>query len=237
MKSFFSLFFLFFFSPFCFGSLCTFIPPEGWEAAFPKNSSTYVQVGFVGPGSTLFRPSINLTVEEEVDLSLKGYVKAVKEVHLSDAKTKWRDLGKFQMQAGEGRLTELTTPSAWGEVKMLQTLFVKDKKAYILTAAFLKEDLAKWQKEILASLRSLTLIPDLFAPISDPLARSSFETFFRSLGQFQTEQELEAQRKTQWELLQKESAKHVANAGAYWHYLVLSEGKAKIFSSPNGHQP
>ncbi len=136
---------------------CTFTPPSDWEMAQLTTPSPHVKMGFVGKGSAVFRPSINLATEEEVDVSLKEYVKAVKELQLADPMTKWRDLGKFAMEGGTGRLIEMTSPSPWGEVKVFQAFLVADQTAYILTAAVLKEDLPKLQSQLLASLRSLTL--------------------------------------------------------------------------------
>ena len=128
--------------------ICTFLPPAGWEIAQPKNLSHHVQVGFLGKGSTDFRPSINIAFED-VDVPLKEYVKAVKKIQTAQPKTQWTDLGKFPMKAGTGRLTEITTSTPWGEIKMLQALFVKHGKAYILTGAVLKQDLPKFQAELL----------------------------------------------------------------------------------------
>lgn len=213
------------------------MPPTNWEAALPKKDDPYVQIGFVGTGSTSFRPSINLTVEEEVDLSLKEYVKAVKEIHTADPKTKYRDLGSFRTMAGEARLIELTSPSAWGEVNMLQALIVKDKKAYILTAALLKQDVASLQKSVLASLQSLRFQEDLFSSLSDPQESASFRSFFQTLGQFAPDKDREKQQKSQWEQLQKETSTYADQQGTYWQFLVLTEGKAKIFSSPLSPNP
>lgn len=201
---------------------CTFIPPSGWEIAQLKNPSPHVKIGFIGKGSGEFRPSINLA-EEEVDVSLKEYVKAVKELQLADPMTKWRDLGKFPMGSGEGRLTEMTNPSPWGEIKVLQALFVHEDRAYILTGAVLKEDFLKFQNELLKSFRSLTLSEDLWTPIADAAKRAEFATFFAKLG---TTEEKDAE----WENLQKKIVSH-AELGPYWQFLALQEGHAKIYSS------
>ena len=146
--------------------IAIFSPPSGWQSSRPKHHSTHVQIGFIGEGSSKFHPSINLAVEE-IDISLKEYVKAVKEIHLDEKNTTWRDLAKFTMKGGSGRLTEITSPSAWGDVKMLQAILVSGKTAYILTAAALKKEYPEIQKEILQSLQSLDLQPDLFASIAD----------------------------------------------------------------------
>ncbi len=172
------LLFLFFFATlFAEPPICHFSPPAGWEIAQLQDPSPYVQIGFIGKGSSEFRPSINLAFEE-IDISLKEYLKAVKETHLLEPGTKWRDLGKFNFQAGIGRLTEINSSSPWGEVKILQALFVKDQTAYILTAACLKEDFPKIQSSLLTSLQSLRLSPDLFTPLVDLSKREALEKIF-----------------------------------------------------------
>lgn len=201
---------------------CLFIPPSGWEAAQLKNPSPHVKIGFVGKGTGEFRPSINLAVEEDVDLSLKEYVKTVKELQTAEPLVQWRDLGPFPMKCGEGRLIEITNSTAWGEIKILQALFAADQKAYILTAAVLKEDFLKFQKDLLKSLTSLTLTDDLFAFIADDGKRSELRAVFARLGALE-------EKELQWENLQKQIDAY-AHLGAYWQFLVLKEGYAKIYS-------
>jgi hypothetical protein len=215
----FTILFLTFFT-FANAKHCTFIPPAGWEIAQLKNPSPHVRIGFIGKGTGEFRPSMNLA-EEEVDVSLKEYVKAVKELQLADPTTKWRDLGKFQMEGGIGRLTEMTSTSPWGEIKILQTLLVKENKAYILTAAVLKEDLPKLQSDLLKSFHSLSITEELWTPIADPLKQREFETFFSNLGGSE-------EKELQWEKLQHQVISHKA-LGPYWQFLALQEGWAKIY--------
>jgi len=137
-----------------FAETCIFSPPSGWEKAPAPPAD--ILIGYLGKGSTQFRPSITLA-SEEVELSLKDYAKAVKQIHLEDPNIKLRDLGKFNVVGGEGRLMEITSFCPCGEVKMLQALFVQGSKAYILTAAVLKKDFAEHQAELLKSLRSMTV--------------------------------------------------------------------------------
>lgn len=209
--------------------ICYFLPPAGWEIAQPKNLSHHVQVGFLGKGSGDFRPSINIAFEE-VDVPLKEYVKAVKKIQTAQPNTQWRDLGKFPMKAGAGRLTEITTTTAWGEIKMLQALFVKNGMAYILTGAVLKQDLPKFQTDLLNSFRSLTLVPHLFSPLPENSRTADFLKLFSSLGHFSSDEDAERAQKQQWDSLQK-AVQNVSEMGPYWDYLVLKEGHAKIYSS------
>jgi hypothetical protein len=210
--------------------LCTylltsfFIPPSGWEIAQPKQLSAHVQVGFVGKGAADFRPSINIAFED-TDASLKEYVKAVKKIQTAQPNTQWRDLGKFPMKAGEGRLIEMTNPSSWGEVKILQALFIKDHKAYILTGAVLREEFSKFHGEFLKAFQSLTLTPDLFAPISDPKKKAELLDQFASLNLSTGE---EAQK--QWDGWQKAVLNAPPELGQYWQFLALKEGRDKIYS-------
>ncbi|MBU6383405.1 MAG: hypothetical protein KGQ49_04475 [Verrucomicrobia bacterium] len=200
-----------------------FTPPSGWEIAQTKQASPYVKIGFLGKGSGEFRPSINLAVEGEVDLSLKEYVKVVKELQMAEAGTQLRDLGTFPMQCGKGRLLEITNPSPWGDIKVLQALYVQDKQAYILTAAVLREDFLNMQKEIVTALGTLTFTDDLFLQIEDVQKRKDFAAYFAQLGG-------SAQRDVEWDTFQKKLSQF-AHLGSYWVYLLAQEGHAKIYSS------
>jgi len=203
-----------------------FTPPAGWECAKPQNTSSYVQIGFIGKGSSEFRPSINFATEE-VDVSLAKYVKSVKKIHCEEPETSWRDLGKFMMQAGEGRLTEITTPSPWGEVKILQALFVKDSTAYIITGASLKKESIQFQSDFINTFRSLSLTPDLFSPLPSK-KKDEFQKLFSKW-----ENVLSAdQKEKDWLNLQKIAA-NCPEMGSHWHFLVLQEGHKKIFQKEN----
>lgn len=200
-------------------AICIFQPPSDWEIAQLKTPSPYVQIGFLGKGSSEFRPTLNFATED-VDGSLKEYVKAVKEIHLLEPQVKWRDLGKFATKAGEGRLTEISKPSPYGEMKVLQAIIVKDSKAYILTAAVLKQDFPKFQTQILDAFHSLDLTPDLWTPIADAEKRKELREFFSGLGQTEDHE-------TQIQNLQQQVGAH-SNLGPYWQFLALKEGIAKI---------
>lgn len=207
------------------GEFCYFIPPKDWQCSKPKTLSPYVQVGFVTKGKNGFCPSISLAIEE-IDGSLKEYVKDVKAVHLSEG-TPCRDLGKFSMKGGIGHLLEISDSSSWGPVKMLQAFLVHNKKAYILTAAVLQEEFLSYQKEMLQSLKTLCLIEDPSDALANEAERETLKQFFRKLGSSLSEEE----QRQQWEELQKVVANCGDFPGAHWQFLVLKEGYAKIYSS------
>jgi hypothetical protein len=145
-------------------SQCFFIPPENWEIADPKSLSPKVKISFLKNSGKGFCPSINLAIED-TDVSLNDYLKAVKIIHEQDRNNHWRSLGKVRTAAGIAQLTEIDATTEWGPVRILQLILVKDRRAYVLTAAALKEEISHYYKEIQSAFRSLTLSNDLFENI------------------------------------------------------------------------
>ncbi|MDP1608492.1 MAG: hypothetical protein Q8L98_04155 [Chlamydiales bacterium] len=210
--------------------ICYFLPPSGWACSLPKNMSPHVKIGFVAPETSEFRPSINLALEK-VDVSLAEYLKAVKQIHLAQPNTHWRDLGKFKFMAGEGRLTEISSKPAWGEIKMLQAIFIQDKTAYILTAAVLKKDYIKQQKVLLEALQSLCLVPDLYQALPEEKQRQQFDQLFSSIESSPAEEQSEDWKEKQWSHLQAIVNDECSAMGAHWQFLALQEGYHKIYTS------
>ena len=203
-----------------------FIPPADWECALPEKLSPFIKIGFIGKGSSIFRPSINLATEE-IDVNLKEYVKAVKEIHLAEPNTTWRDLGKFVTRSGPGRLIEITSSSPLGEVKILQLIFVKDTVAYILTGAALKKEFIQFQNIFTQVFQSLTLTSDLFTLL--PLEKKKqFEEFFAFILSIPGKTDKE--RDEEWRILQKKVLQETPSMGSYWQFLVLQEGREKIYN-------
>ncbi len=200
-------------------SIGLFTPPTSWQAVKSKDTSEHVQVGFVGKGSSEYRPSLSLATEV-VDCTLKEYIKSVKAIHLEDPANQWHDLGNIQMKAGKGRLVKISSGSPWGDLAILQAIFVQDKTAYILTAGALKDDLALLQKEILDAFRSFDIQPDLFASIDDEALRSKLKATFENLGKQASESE--------WANLQTLIEQETSQLGSYWQYLALKSGYTKI---------
>jgi hypothetical protein len=163
---------------------------------------------------------------EAVDCNLREYIQAVKEIHLSEPNTHWRDLGAFVSKAGKGRLIQITSPSAWGDLAILQAICVKEKTAYILTASMLKKELPHLQQEILASFHSMELTPDLFVCVKEEGLRSTLIDYFNTLG----EKSSKEQNAKEWSALQELIEKETEHLGAYWQFLALKAGHAKIYS-------
>jgi hypothetical protein len=218
-----------YFPLFLYSSVCYFTPPADWECCQPKNMSPHIQIGFVGKGSTEFRPSINLAVEE-VDVSLKTYLKAVKQIHLAQGNAVWRDLGPFKVAAGEGRLIQLCSFSPCGEVEMFQAILIRDHQAYILTAAALKKDTPHLKETILKSLASLSIVPNLWTPLPLEEQRLQLQDFFSSIHTRPDDIALNDWNAMQWIQLQKIVEKEGSSMGSHWQFLVLKDGYAEIYS-------
>lgn len=204
-----------------------FIPPSAWQYARPKNPSEYVHVSFILNGTFKFRPSINLATEK-IDVSLKEYVQAVKEIHLKEPNTKWHDLGKFTMKGGVGRLTEISSQTPYGEVKILQAILIHKKMAYILTATALKNEFSNLLNEILSSLQSLSLQEDIFSAVQDHTKQKKLQDLFATLGHLPCDINPEIAKHRQTEKLQQEILNNYPEMGSHWQYLALKEGLLKI---------
>jgi hypothetical protein len=205
-------------------AVCLFTPPKAWQAAKPKELSEYVQIGFVAQGSDGFVSSVNLATEA-VDCGLKDYVKAVKEIHTAEPNTEWRDLGALKTKSETGRLVQITTKSAWGDLVMLQGIVVKKNVAYILTASMLKKDFSGLQAQVLESLKSMHVVSDLKSEIEDVSLQQKWSSLLKTLGENQSSE----QNAKDWSALQQFVEKETEHLGAYWQFLALQEGHAKIY--------
>lgn len=204
-----------------------FVPPEGWQLADPRTLSPRVLIAFLGENSAGFCPSLNLAVEE-ANVSLSSYLKAVKAIHLADSRNRWRDVGKIQTRAGEARLTEIDTQTEWGPVRLLQMIFLKDRKAYVLTGAALKEECGKLYKDFSKAFRSFTLTSDLFSSIPQEDRREILKKMYDNLKTATTPRESieqlhddkEFQEKL-WQPFQNKVLNDFADMGAHWQVLML----------------
>jgi hypothetical protein len=135
-----------------------FTPPEGWRLADQKGLPSSVKVMVVGKGAYEFPPSINLSIEP-FDGTQKQYMKIVKSINDSKG-TDWKDLGNIKTDAGNANLSQVDSKSEWGEVRMMHVILQKNKKVYIMTAASLKDEFARFYKDFFSAIRSLHINPD-----------------------------------------------------------------------------
>lgn len=205
-------------------SICHFQPPSEWIAVKSGDPSDRGMIAFIGKAKKDVPPSLSFTTES-TELSLREYVKAVKEIHESDLHVAWRDLGEFTFRAGKGRLGEICNPTPHGEMKILQAILVQNGCAYILTGAALKDEFSEHRAALVAAIRSLAVLPDLFSAVSDPKERDELKNRFENLSLLGSAKE----RELEWQSLQKTLPKEFAQLGAYWHTLALQEGFNRIF--------
>ena len=191
-----------------------FTPPENWTPAPQDALSPLVKVGFLEPRRFGFRSSLNLA-EEEVDCNLDEYLEAVKAIHTANRHQQWTYLGKFETKAGSAALTQLDTTTSWGAVRMMQLIFIKDAKAYILTAASTQSQFPKLLKTFKEALSSFSLTQDLLSAIKDDKKRSR-------LANLQTVS-LNEQTEASFQKFQKDVLKSFKDLGAYWQALLIAE--------------
>ena len=219
---------------------CFFIPPEHWDIADPRSLSPKVKIAFLKNSGKGFCPSMNLAVED-TDVSLTEYLKAVKAIHEQDRNNHWRTLGKVRTPAGLAQLTEIDSTSEWGPVRILQLILIKDKRAYVLTAAALKEEMSNYYKEIQSAFRSLTLSNDLFGNIPQLERRetlkqkqaeliSAAEECLRSSTVKKNLLEDQTFQKNHWSLFQKSVLDDFGDMGTFWQILVLRNTHDQLLS-------
>jgi hypothetical protein len=223
---------------------CFFIPPENWDIADPRSLSPKVKIAFLKNSGKGFSPSINLAIED-TDVSLADYLKAVKAIHEQDRNNRWRSLGKVRTESGLAQLTEIDSTSEWGPVRILQLILMKDKRAYVLTAAALKEEMSNYYKDIQSSFRSLTLSNDLLGNIQqlerrEMLKQKQAELFNAAEEQIHSADaknnllEDQAFQEKHWIPFQKTVLENFGDMGAFWQILILRNAQDKLssFNSP-----
>ena len=208
MKKYFFLFL--FFSSFIFCD-AFFIPPKDWEIADPKKLSKHVDVGFIGKQKNSFRPSINLASEKTLS-TLKEYVKAIKTLNQKDKNSSLRELGEINTQSGKAALLEITKKNSFGDLRLLQQVFIHKKRAYILTAAAKKEDFNGYQKEIISSLQSFKITSDLLSEIKDTQKKALLE---QKIEEYKSLKNIK--------ILQDFVLDNFNDLGPYWKILVLKK--------------
>jgi hypothetical protein len=218
---------------------CFFIPPENWDIADPRTLSPKVKMAFLKNNGKGFCPSINLAIEE-TDVSLTDYLKAVKAIHEQDRNNHWRSLGKVRTAAGLAQLTEIDSTTEWGLVRILQLVLIKDKHAYVLTAAALKEEMSNYYKDIQSAFRSFTLSNDLLSNIPqlerrEMLKQKQMELFIAAEKHIQSTApkknlfEDPFFQEQHWTPFQKTVLNHFGDMGAFWQVLILRNAHDKLF--------
>ena len=204
--------FIFFLLPYLlFGDICLFTPPQNWQCSDPTKLSGYIKIGFIGKSKKLFKPTLNLA-EEEIISTEEDYLSAVKKLHKENINADWKKIGRINTKSGPATLAEVDSKTKYGDVKILQAILVKDKHAYILTGAVLKEDFNLYYKDILNAMKSLTLTDDLFSLIADSSKKNALINKIDNIKNIKKLNQLEKYLK-----------KEFASLGQYWQILLLKD--------------
>jgi hypothetical protein len=221
-------------------SLYFFVPPDGWEIADPNTLTPRVKIAFLKRSNKGFCPSINLAVEETT-VSLSEYLKAVKAIHEQDRTNHWRALGKVRTQAGLAQLTEIDSNTDLGPVRILQLILIKEGRAYVLTAAALKEEISEYYKDFQAAFRSLTLTSDLLSNIPQLERRENLKekqqqlliAAQESLKSFSEKKNLLDDNNFQekhWAPFQSFILENFKDMGTFWQIMLLKNNQEKLLS-------
>lgn len=201
-----------------------FSPPKNWEIATPENTATHVKIGFIGPSKNGFSASLNLATEQVGDLSLPDYIKAVRAIYERSPHNRWRQLGKIRTKAGESSLTEIDTKTEWGDIRLMQMIYLKDKVAYIITAAALKEEFGSLTRDFQRAFQSFNISEDLFTPVGEkrePTLKNSFSTIKEALNHASVEDK--KFQKEHWHPFEKMIASEFSDMGLFWQFLLFEE--------------
>ncbi|MBS0652996.1 MAG: hypothetical protein JSR39_05645 [Verrucomicrobia bacterium] len=210
-------------------------PPKGWEIANPKFLAKSVQIAFLKKSGSGFCPSINLAVEKS-NLSLPEYLNVIRQIHESDKRNRWRQLGKVHTLSGIGQLTEIDTSTEFGPVRMLQLILVKQGYTYVVTAAALKEEIAQHYQEFQSAFRSLQVTSDLISTVPQMERRDTLKE--RSEQLISTWQNILQQgtttlldpgfQKDHWIPFQNSIVQDFEDMGSHWQVLLLKNVQEKM---------
>ncbi len=198
-----------------------FTPPDHWNCARPKSLSPTVEIAFFTKFDSPFHPSINLA-KEHSNLSLKEYLKIAKKIHLSEPDTDWRDLGEFHCKAGKGRLTEISQKNRWGELRLLQFIFLHNKTIYVMTGASTKKEFSKVRKNLIQSFKSFTITNDLYAEIRDTQKKNEIINLISHMEEFAKSHERKKSEK-EWKKIQNQIVGNLHEEGQHFQFLFLKD--------------
>ncbi len=203
-----------------------FIPPKDWVLSNPKTYTKYIKVAFSKNQKAIYRPTINLSIQQ-TDLSLDEYSAEAKKIHEKEPNTTYKILDKIDLKSGQATLSEIFKNTHSIDYKILQMILIKDKVAYILTAACKKEEITTYYPIFLESFKSFELLDDLFSKIpieskKDVLLKK-YNTLVSSLKNAN-----EKQCKKKLIAFEKYLNKNYQNEGKYYIMLVIEKALNEI---------
>lgn len=213
--------FLFTLSIYASNPYCFFVSPKDWAIAKSDKEKSHVIVKFFDTREKDFSPSLNLAIEK-VNVSAQEYLKAARKLVEKDPHKKWRSLGSIPTKAGDAVLTQIDceSPSLVSPVRILQAILIKDKNAYILTCASLKENMPRHYTQFRDAIKSLTITNDLIQCIPDILRKEKLNQIFMELGSSKDSLNIDHPL---CQKLQSFITGEFEDMGTFWQLLLLQE--------------
>lgn len=134
-----------------------------------------------GKPSTHLRGITALISGEPSSLSLDSYGRAAKKAVESNIKASWTRLGKTSIKGQNGILAEVCESSAFGNLKMLQWITIKDSFVYVVTIGAHESEYSIRRKELMDILYTFEL-KDSPLDWLDPKKHSFLTSVFDSLS-------------------------------------------------------
>lgn len=110
-----------------------------------------------GKPSTHMRGITVLISGEPTEISLDAYGRASKKAVELNPKSTWTRLGKVSVKGQKGILAEVIENSAFGNIKMLQWMTIKDSFAYVITIGSHESEFSSRRKELMDVIYSIEL--------------------------------------------------------------------------------
>lgn len=203
-----------------------FLPPKNWKLTNPKTYTKYIKVAFTKNEKKICRPSINLS-SQKTNLSLDEYTNEAKKTHEMDPNTTYTIIGKIDLKGGKAKLTEITKNVHSTDFKIMQMIFIKDKKAYIMTASSKKEDLLNNSPTFISCFKSFELIDNLFSKVLDKEKKNILIQKYNSLIACSKNSNFK-QSKKNLVSFEKYLDKNYPNEGKYFTMLLIKKALKEI---------
>ncbi|NGX64095.1 MAG: hypothetical protein KR126chlam6_01520 [Candidatus Anoxychlamydiales bacterium] len=203
-----------------------FIPPDKWTVSNPKTYSKHIKVAFTKKEKSPMRASLNLAMQK-TDLSLDAYILQAKKLHEKDTNTKYTIIGTIDIKDGKANLSEIDKKIHSQNYKMLQMIFVKDKTAYVMTAASKKNNFLENSQNFIKAFKSFELIDDPFSLITDSEKAKNLKQKYRDTTEGR-EKLNEKQIKKNLLTFEKYLDKNFQNLGQYFIILLTQKAYKKI---------
>ena len=203
-----------------------FICPKNYEIANPKTYNKYIKIAFSKNEKSICRPTLNLSIQKTV-LTLDEYTKEAQNIHQKTGNTTYTILGKIDLDQGKASLSQIDQNIHSTNFQMLQMIFIKDKKAYIITASSKKDQMLHNYQTFLDTFSSFKIVDDLFLLVSDKSKQnylkqkySSFITSSKKLSDKQIKKNLIS--------FEKYLENNFQNLGKYFQVLLLQKALKEI---------